>query len=80
MLADFMGAYLDFDEAQRQEFERLVNTEPYQGVKAMATNWWEEKGRREGERNVLRLLLEERFGPLSQPVRQHLNSSPHKGK
>jgi hypothetical protein len=34
-------AYLPLDEAQLREFEKLVGTEEYQGVKAMNTTWCE---------------------------------------
>ena len=44
----------------------------------MAMNWWEEQGRKqgilEGEKKVLRMLLERRFGALSREVREHLDA------
>ena len=39
--------YLPLDETQQREFERLVTIEPYKGVQAMNTTWYEkgvEKG------------------------------------
>jgi hypothetical protein len=58
-------------EAQQREFERLVATEPYEGVKAMNTTWFE-KGIEQERRESVRELVEERFGRLSPPVEQRL--------
>src|SRR4029077_1121378 len=71
------------DPEQQREFERLVVTEPYRGVQAMNTTWYEkgleqglekglEKGLEEGRRAVLRDLVEEKFGPLSPQVQERL--------
>ena len=76
MLADFIGAYLDFDEEQQKEFKRLLNTESYQGVKVMATTWWHEQGEVTALRRVLQRQLEKRFGPLPQPARERIEGLP----
>jgi hypothetical protein len=57
------------DEEQRREYERLVATEKYQGVQQMNTTWYE-KGQEQGRRAALLEQLEEKFGPLSQEVRE----------
>ena len=52
LLGECVQAYLPLDAEQQREFERLVATEPYRGVQAMNTTWYEkgvEKGRQEGQ-------------------------------
>jgi hypothetical protein len=86
LLGECVQAYLPLDEEQQQEFQRLVTGEPYRGVQAMNTTWFEkglEKGRQEGleegkvegRRQVLREQLEERFGPLSSSVLERLEQA-----
>jgi hypothetical protein len=79
LLAAFVEKYLKLNEAQQREFERLLDTEPYRGVNAMMTPWHErgrEQGIREGEKKVLAILLERRFGALSRDVRERLEALP----
>jgi len=68
-LAGFHG------ESEWDEFNRLLATKRYEEVKKMRASSYE-LGRREGHRELLRELLEQRFGPLSKPVRQRLQSLP----
>jgi hypothetical protein len=75
LLAECVQAYLPLDAEQQQEFERLVATEAYQGVRAMNTTWFE-KGIAKGRREMLRELLDKRFGPLSPRVLDRLNQCP----
>jgi hypothetical protein len=52
LLGECVQAYLPLDPEQQREFERLVATEPYRGVQAMNTTWYEkglEKGRQEAQ-------------------------------
>jgi hypothetical protein len=75
LLGECVQAYLPLDPEQQREFERLIATEPYQGVHAMNTTWYEkglQKGREEGQRAVLRDQLEEKFGALSPQVQDRL--------
>lgn len=76
LLGECIQAYLPLDEAQQREFEKLVATEKYQGVRAMNVTWYEKgmekgmekglaRGQEEGQRELVRDQLEERFGPLS---------------
>jgi Domain of unknown function (DUF4351) len=67
LLAEFVTKYRQLDEAQEQEYKRLLETEPYRGVKAMTTTWHEQ-----GERKILERQLQRRFGPLSDRVRERL--------
>lgn len=67
LLADFIGSYRQLDEAQEQEFQRLLESESYRGVRAMMTVWHEEYARKIVER-----LLQKRFGRLSEEARKRL--------
>jgi len=76
-------AYLPLDDAQQEEFERLVASESNSGVQAMRATWFEQgeakgeaKGLERGQRQLLAVQLEERFGPLSPQVRDRLESLP----
>jgi hypothetical protein len=82
-LAECVQAYLPLDEAQQQEFDRLLMTEPYKGIQSMRATWFEQgeaageaKGREKERRQILQDQLEERFGPLSSGVRQQLQRLP----
>jgi predicted transposase YdaD len=87
LLCECVQAYLPLDPEQQREFERLIVTEPYRGVKAMNTTWYEkglakgreegreegrEQGREQGQRAILRDLVEEKFGPQSVQVQDRL--------
>jgi hypothetical protein len=82
LLGECVQAYLPLDAERQREFERLLATEPYQGVQAMATTWYEqglEQGLEQGQRQLrelLRTLLEQRFGPLSTRAQERLASWP----
>jgi hypothetical protein len=82
LLGECVQAYLPLDAERQREFERLLATEPYQGVQAMATTWYEqglEQGLEQGQRQLRELLrtqLEQRFGPLSTHAQERLASWP----
>jgi hypothetical protein len=91
LLGECVQAYLPLDEVQQREFEKLVATERYQGVRAMNTTVYEkgreeglekgreegrEEGREKGQRELLREQLEERFGSLSAAASKQLDSLP----
>lgn len=79
LLAGFVEKYLQLDPTQQREFERLLDTEPYRGVKAMTTPWHErgrEQGILEGEKKILYIQLERRFGALDRIVRERLDALP----
>jgi hypothetical protein len=75
LLCECVQAYLPLEGPQLEEFEQLLVTERYVGVRPMATTWFEE-GVEKGQRRLLRRLLEKRFGPLSAPVLARLESWP----
>jgi hypothetical protein len=79
LLADFVEAYLPLDEEQEREFERLLSTEPYKEVQAMRVTMAqkaEARGLLQGQRKILSLQLEERFGSLNPQVHERLESLP----
>lgn len=73
LLGEFVQAYLPLDAEQQREYDRMLDTEPYKGVRDMATTWYE-KGVEKGHREFLMLQLEERFGPLSDSVQAQVES------
>ena len=60
---------------QEREFEKLLMAEPYQGVRAMNTTWFE-KGEDNGQRKLLGDQLNQRFGPLSKKIVKRLEKLP----
>jgi hypothetical protein len=87
LLGECVQAYLPLDEEQKREFERLIATEAYQGVRAMNVTWFEkgieegiekgiEKGVEKGRRELLLEQLEERFGPLPASTVERLRKLP----
>ncbi len=75
LLGECVEAYLPLDEVQEREFERLLATESCQGVQAMNKTSYE-KGVEQGRRELMRELLEERFGSLDPEVLARLEQMP----
>jgi len=75
LLAECIQTYLALDDpAEQDEFQRLLDSEQYREVKRMATTWFEE-GIEQGLvefREALVDQLQERFGSVSEPVRQRI--------
>lgn len=78
-----MHAYLPIDERERLQFEDMVRNHPDVGVQAMELGLLDhveqrgvEKGKLEGQRDLLRDQLEERFGALSPAVLARLQIWP----
>ncbi len=82
LLGECVQAYLPLDEQQQRQFDALLQSESYAGVRAMNQTMYErgiEKGRREGQVELIFSLLEDRFGPISQAARDRLEElSPDK--
>ncbi|MBM3226165.1 MAG: DUF4351 domain-containing protein [Candidatus Tectomicrobia bacterium] len=87
LLCECVDAYLPLDEGQRRVLETTMLQDPDTGVRTMATTLFEklreegrEEGRRtgllEGQRAVIQVLLEERFGPLSASVQAQIEGLP----
>lgn len=72
LLQECVEAYTPLDEEEQREFEQKLHTEPYKEIEPMMVTTFEKgvaKGRQEGRqekhREVVRLLLEHKFGSLS---------------
>ncbi len=68
LLAGFVASYRQLDAAQEQEFKRMLTMEPYTEMETVMSPWIDigrEKGILEGEKKMLALLLERRFGALA---------------
>jgi hypothetical protein len=87
LLGECVQAYLPLDASQWDEFNDLLTTKPFAGVKKMRATWFDqgvekglekglEKGREEGRRETLRHQIEARFGPLPKRLRERLQSLP----
>lgn len=83
LLCECVSAYLPTDEEQRRQFEDMVRDHPDAGVQAMELGLLDhveqrgvERGKLEGQRDLLRDLLEERFGPSSPTVLDRLQAWP----
>jgi hypothetical protein len=89
LLGECVQAYLPLDEAQQQEFDKLLAGEAYRGIRDMNTTWYEkgieqgvqrgieqgvQRGRSQERLEIAKGLLEERFGPLSAGVVANLQT------
>jgi Domain of unknown function (DUF4351) len=78
LLGECVEAYLPLDDTGRREFENLLSSEPYQGVKAMNVTTFEKgvnQGIIQGKREMLRQQLEDRFGTLPTQVIEKLQNA-----
>jgi Domain of unknown function (DUF4351) len=73
LLAECVEAYGDLDEAQRQQLQALLTTEEYQQVRPVMITTYE-RGMIEGQRQMVLLQLEAKFGPLPAEVRQRVEA------
>ena len=79
LLGDCVQAYLPLDEAQQDEFERMLTSEAYQGVSAMNKTPYDkgiEKGIEKERREIVREMIEEQFGPVVPAVMTKLEQLP----
>ncbi|HKI32631.1 MAG TPA: DUF4351 domain-containing protein [Gemmataceae bacterium] len=77
LLQECLEAYSNLDPAQRERYHALLDTAPYQEVKANMITTFEkgiEQGKIAERRETALLQLEERFGTLSPPVRQRVEA------
>jgi hypothetical protein len=75
LLSECIEAYLTLEGPQLVEYERLLQTGPYQEANAMAVTSFE-KGIEKGQRALLQRQLERRFGRLSPAALERLTSWP----
>jgi hypothetical protein len=73
LLAECLEAYTDLNPTQRQQFEQLLTSETYKEVQPIMITTFE-RGILEGERRVVLRLLEGKFGPLSNEVKQRVEA------
>lgn len=83
LLCECVSAYLPIDEQERRQFEEMVRNHPDAGVQAMELGLLDhveqrgvQKGKLEGQREMLRGQLEARFGALSPAIIARLQSWP----
>lgn len=85
LLAECALTYLARSEAQRQALEQVLRDERFKEALSMTltyNEYWVQQGREkgrdegrdEGQRQLLLVLLEQRFGPLSPSVQERLES------
>jgi hypothetical protein len=77
LLVECLEAYAELDEAHKQRLQALLATEPYREVKPIMQTTYERgksEGRLEGQRELVLMLLEAKFGPLSLAVRQRVEA------
>jgi hypothetical protein len=77
LLAECVDAYIPLrDEAEQQEFQRILTDSEYEEAKTMtAPTIFEEglqQGRIVGQREILLLLLKNQFGSQNESVRQRI--------
>jgi len=81
LLAECARAYLDLNEAQKLEYDRMLHSQSFTGVRAMAKSYYEEgiekgieKGRLLDRQESILAILEERIGEVSPALRKHIES------
>ena len=73
LLTECVQAYLPLEGPQRDEYEHLLVTKPYEGVmKTEMTTF--ERGVVQGQRRLFERLLEQRFGKLTPRIRERLDA------
>jgi hypothetical protein len=87
LLCECVSAYFPIDDEQRRQFEDMVRNHADAGVKAMELGLLDhveqralqqgiQQGLLEGQRQMIRELLEARFGPMAPSVLAKLESWP----
>ena len=83
LLMEMIEAYLPLVSPHLGEYQQLLLTEDFKMVRVMGQTTFEkgiemgeEKGRLDGQRLLLRDMLEAKFGPLSEVARQRLAALP----
>lgn len=81
LLCDCVSAYLPVDDQEWRQFEKMIRNHPDPGVKAMQLSVYDHVERRgklegmlEGQREIVRTVLESRFGPLSMAAATKLDA------
>jgi hypothetical protein len=75
LLTECVQAYLPLEGPQREEYENLLVSKPYEGVmKTEMTTY--EKGMQKGQLGLLEAQLHDRFGRLSEAALERLRALP----
>jgi hypothetical protein len=77
LLVDFVEAYLELTPEEAEEYKRL-DIQERKEERAVWMTWSEKlkaEGQKEGMRQVLLMLLDQRFGPLPDKIRQKVEST-----
>jgi hypothetical protein len=75
LLGDCLVTYAATDEAHKQELRKLLEREEYREVSSMVTTWYDE-GVQEGQRRLIRALLQDRFEANSLGAYARVDSLP----
>ena len=74
LLVEFVETYMPLDSQESIEFEQIISSDDqYKEVKKMVTVYEQrgiEKGIEQGKKETLLLLLNKKFGPLSEAQQQ----------
>jgi hypothetical protein len=79
LLCECVSAYLPTDVEQERQFEQMVRNHPDPGVQAMEIGFLdrvEQRGELKGRRDLVRELLEDRFGAFSPETLARLEAWP----
>ena len=79
LLVECVEAYLALDAEQQIQYEELLRTERYKTMLPTMTTTFEkgvQEGLDQGKRQGVRLVLEKKFGPLSEEVTRRLATWP----
>ena len=75
LLTECLEAYANLDELQRQQFQALLDTEPYREARPLMMTTYERgkaEGKLEERREMALLQLDGKFGPLADAVKQRV--------
>jgi hypothetical protein len=73
LLAECVEAYADLNEAQMQQLQALLKTEPFQEARPLMITTFE-RGKIEGLRETALLQLEAKFGPLDPAITHRIEN------
>jgi hypothetical protein len=79
LLTECLEAYANLDELQRQQFQTLLDTEPYREARPLMMTTYERgkaegkaEGKLEERREMALLQLDGKFGPLDDAIKQRV--------
>lgn len=75
LLCECLDNYKEFDEQQEQEYQHMIQQQAGPEHKGV-TYGWIGQGRKQGQRELVQAILEKRFGPISEQVKQRVEAWP----